>query len=194
MVTLNYTATYSSTLYYPNGDIYVGQVHTSATNIIVPHGYGSMTKVNGETYTGSFYEGLRHGQGQSYNAASQRHYLGTYNCDQEEGYATITRPAANGGQRQFTGYMVRNQRHGSGRQWETTANGQSACFEGIWTYDQLSGPGKFTIQGVGYGHLCEGTFVNGQLEGLGTMTDTVTGTRYSVRFQGGTAVQFYNVL
>ena len=196
MVTLNYPTTtaaaYSNTsLYYPNGDRYVGQVHTSSTNIITPHGYGTMTKVNGETYTGSFYDGLRHGQGQSYNTASQRHYSGTYNCDQEEGYATITRPAPNGGQRQYVGYMQRNQRHGSGRQWETNRNGETACFEGVWGNDQLFGMGKFIVQGVGYGQCCEGNFVNGQLEGVGTLTDSVTGMRYNVMFQRGTVVQWF---
>lgn len=189
--TLDYLGSYSSSLYYPNGDRYAGQVHTSSTNTIVPHGYGTMAKVNGETYTGYFYEGLRHGQGQSYNTATQRLYSGSYQLDQEEGYATITKPGTNGGQRQYVGFMQRNQRHGSGRQWEMSVDGQIGCFEGVWSSDQLSGPGKYIVQGIGYGQCCEGVFVNGQLEGMGTYTDMITGLRYNVLFSRGTVVQWF---
>src|SRR5208282_3563330 len=114
----------TSTLYYPNGDSYVGQVTTNF-GITVPHGYGTMTRVNGDYYTGNFYDGRRHGQGQSYSVSTQRHYSGGFVCDREEGYATITCPGIFGGQRQYVGNMANNQRHGQGILWETTIGGQT---------------------------------------------------------------------
>ncbi len=189
--TLDFLDSYPSAIYYPNADRYAGQVHISSNSTIVPHGYGTMIKANGETYTGYFYEGLRHGQGQSYSPATQRLYSGSYQLDQEDGYATITMPGINGRQRQYAGFMQQNQRHGSGRQWETSVDGQISCFEGVWINDQLCGQGKYIVQGIGYGQCCEGIFVNGQLEGMGAYTDMITGLRYNVLFSRGTVVQWF---
>jgi len=181
----------TETLSYPNGDRYIGQVGRTTTGIIVAHGYGTSTKANGETYTGHYYEGHRHGQGQSYSPISQRHYNGGFVYDREEGYATITMPGNFGGQRQYIGYMSNNQRQGQGQQWETAVTGQVTVFEGMWSSDQLNGQGKYTISGIGFGQCYEGSFVNGKLEGLGTYTDTISGAKYKGLFQGGNVIQWY---
>lgn len=149
-----------------------------------------MTRPNGDTYTGNFYEGRRHGQGQSYSVSAQRHYSGGFSYDREEGYATITCPGTYGGQRQFVGYILNAQRHGRGQQWEIWPSGQTTMFDGEWVYDQLNGMGKFTITQYGVTHCYEGNFVNGLLEGFGTYSNTAQNIRYTAFYQSGNMVSW----
>jgi hypothetical protein len=185
------TAMQTSTLLYANGDRYVGQVTTNLAGVVLPHGYGTTTRANGDTHTGYYYEGRRHGQGQSYSVVNQRQYNGGFVYDREEGYATIIRPGTFGGQRQYAGYVANNQRHGEGKQWETSVSGRVTMYEGQWVNDQLVGRGKFIVSELGYSHWYEGNFVNGQLEGFGTYTNAAYGVKYNAVFQGGNVIQLY---
>jgi hypothetical protein len=178
------------TLICTNGDRYVGQTCRSYNGVVFPHGYGTMTKVNGDTYTGYYYEGLRHGSGQYYSASTQRYYNGGFSYDQEDGYAMITCPLPYGGLRQYVGWIKNGQRHGQGQQWETSASGKVTQFEGQWTYDQFNGPGKYTQTEYNTTICCEGTFINGRLEGWGWYSTSPYGTRKSALFQGGLAVRW----
>lgn len=109
----------------------------------------------------------------------------------EDGFATITRPSANGGQMQYVGYMVGCRRHGLGRQWVTNGRSGEVCiFEGIWFDDILSGPGKFISTDGTNSYECEGTFVNGTLEGEGIYSVRETGRRYAVVFRNGSVVSW----
>lgn len=180
----------TQTLVYNNGDRYVGQTCRSCTGFLLPHGQGTMNKANGDTYTGYYHEGLRHGSGQYYSASTQRYYNGGFSYDQEDGQATIICPAPNGGQRQYVGNVKNNQRHGYGRQWETSASGKVTQFEGQWMYDQLNGPGKYTETECSQTSCCEGNFVNGRLEGWGWYWTAPYGTKRKVVFQGGLVVQW----
>jgi hypothetical protein len=178
----------TETIVYINGDRYVGQTCRTCAGVF-PHGYGTMTKFNGDTYTGYYYEGRRHGSGQNYYASTQRFYNGGFSYDQEDGYATITCPAPYGGQRQYVGNVKNNQRHGAGRQVETSTSGRVVVYEGQWTYDQLSGPGKYTQTDCGTTIFCEGNFVNGRLEGWGWYSASSSGSRCRALFQGGLVIQ-----
>ena len=180
---------FTTTLAYPNGDSYTGQFSTNLAGVPVPHGYGTMTRVNGETHTGYYYEGRRHGQGQSYSTITQRHYNGGYVNDQEEGFATITRPGTYGGQRQYSGQVANNMRHGRGMQVETSTSGSIITFDGQWVNDQLVGQGSFKVTESGCTHTYEGTFVAGKLEGWGTYYNS-WGVRYRAFFQAGSVIQW----
>ena len=182
----------TSTLYYANGDSYVGQVSTNLSGITLPNGYGTMTRPNSDYYSGNFFEGRRHGQGQSYSVSTQRHYNGGFVYDREEGFATITCPGTFGGQRQYVGYMANNQRHGRGTFWEITTGGQTMMYEGLWVNDQLNGPGKYTVTDFGSMYCCEGNFVNGRLEGPGTYSNSPFGVKYSANFQAGNVIPWNN--
>jgi hypothetical protein len=181
-----------TSLSYANGDSYVGQVSTTYSGITLPHGYGTMTRPNGDFYTGNFFEGRRHGQGQSYSVAIQRHYSGGFVYDKEEGYATITCPGVFGGQRQYVGTMSNNQRHGQGILWETKPGGETTMYEGLWVNDQLNGPGKFSVTDYKSTCICEGVFVNGRLEGVGTYSNSPFGPKYNATFQGGNVIPWNN--
>jgi hypothetical protein len=171
-------------LMYTNGDTYFGQISTFQ-GIVLPHGYGTLTKPTGDTHVGTFYEGRRQGQGQSFIVSSQRLYNGEFNCDREEGYAIITFPGTLGTQRQYSGYIMNGQRHGYGKQVEVLATGRTTLYEGDWACDQLNGRGKFIIMEGAVTHCYEGNFVNGRLEGWGTYSGTPLNVRYNVWFQGG---------
>jgi hypothetical protein len=180
----------NTTLYYTNGDRFVGQVSTTVDGIVLPHGIGTLTKPNGDTYTGSFFEGRRHGQGQSYSVSTQRHYSGGFSCDREEGYATITRSGTFGGQRQYLGYIVNGQRHGRGQLWESSLSGQTTMFEGEWANDLLNGLGRYTVVQYGVTYCYEGNFVNGRLEGWGTYWNSTYNIISNAFYQSGNMVSW----
>ena len=181
----------TTTLYYPNGDIYVGQVSTTFNGVTLPHGCGTLTSPNGDYHIGNFSEGRRHGPGQSYSVTTQRHYNGGFVYDREEGFATITCPGSFGGQRQYIGNMANNVRHGQGILWESTVGGQTTTFEGIWQNDQLNWLGKYTISDFRSSHVYEGMFINGLLDGPGTYSNTLFGVKYNAMFQGGNMVSWW---
>jgi len=180
------------TLYFQNGNIYTGSVYyDSATQSYHPHGYGSMTRPSGDTYTGSFSQGYKHGQGTSYSPNQQRTYQGGFVSDREEGYATISCPNDQGGRRTYMGYMQNNVRHGPGQQTETTNTGRTLVFNGTWINDMLSGPGTLALTEAGITHYYEGRFVNGKLEGDGTYCTSQNGIKYRAVYQGGNMVYRY---
>jgi hypothetical protein len=176
----------SRTLYFQDGNIYHGPVAYSApASSYLPHGYGTMTRTTGDTYTGYFSQGYKHGQGTSYSHTQQRWYEGGFVADREEGYATVICPNDLGGQRTYRGAMENNMRHGRGQQMETTTAGRTILFEGTWNSDVLTGPGRFTLTEAGITHTYQGTFLNGRLEGWGTYNTSQSAVSYNVYFQGG---------
>lgn len=179
------------TLVYPSGATYNGQVIVTLSGA-VPHGYGTMTNLTGDTHTGNYSQGLRHGQGQSYSSSTQRYYSGTYVNGREEGFCTITCPSlSGGGMRQYVGYRSGGLRHGQGQLVETLTTGQTTVFEGVWYNDQLNGQGRFTMSQPGGGtHVYEGNFVAGRLEGWGSYTNMTLNLRCSALFQGGNVIQW----
>jgi hypothetical protein len=173
-------------LSFGNGQIYIGQTVVSLTGIPVPHGYGTMTNVNGNYYRGNWRQGQRHGAGEQYDASTGRYYYGEFSNDREEGYATITRSGEYGETRRYEGYVRGSSRHGWGIQTEYSMNGTMTIFEGTWEYDTLQGWGRYTTTSSnGYSQKCEGMFVNGRLHGEGYVTDLVTQQRWSVTFNAG---------
>jgi hypothetical protein len=181
------------TLVFPGGATYEGQVILTLGGLVVPHGYGTMRNLTGDIHTGNYYEGLRHGQGQSYSQTTQRYYNGAYVNGREEGFCTIACPSLNGGgTRQYVGSRSGGVRHGQGQLVEMMASGQTTVFEGVWYNDQLSGQGKFTFSQPGGGtHVYEGNFVGGRLEGWGTyMNTTAFNMRYNAFFQAGNVIQW----
>jgi len=180
------------TLAYPSGATYNGEVIVTLTGGFIPHGYGTMTNLMGDTHSGNYYEGLRHGQGQSYSASTQRYYSGAYVMGREEGFCTITCPSFNGsGVRQYVGYRSGGVRHGQGQLIESMTTGETTIFDGVWVNDQLNGPGRFTISQPGAPtHVYEGNFVTGRLEGWGTYMNLTLNVRYNVLFQGGNVIQW----
>lgn len=180
----------STTLLYPNGNRYDGPFITNLAGVPVPHGYGTMSRVDGEIYSGSFFEGRRHGQGYSYHQATQRQYTGGYVDDREEGYGMIIRPGPFGGQQYYLGQVYDGLPHGRGMYVETASNGSITRYEGQWSSNQLTGPGKLTITEFGYTTVCEGTFVNWKLEGWGFLTSTLYGGPFGARFQSGNVTQW----
>jgi len=180
------------TLAYPDGRIYTGQVSLSVTGLFVPHGYGTDKRPNGETYTGSFFNGKKHGQGTRYDSTTQRTYRGGFVNDEEEGYATVTRPGAYGGRRDYVGYMCRGVRHGWGRQTQMNLAGEVTAWEGQWYMDVLTGMVSVTQSAYGTSNIkYEGVYINGRLEGAGWCTDYTTGLKRPVYFQNGNALQYY---
>jgi hypothetical protein len=188
--TLLYTNTQTPSILYTNGDKYFGQTYRTYTGYPLAHGYGTMYKANGDTYTGNYSEGRRHGYGQFYSASIKRQYIGGFRYDEEEGYATIICPVAHGGQRCYVGDVRKGKRHGQGRQSETSASGCVTQFEGQWVDDQLQGPGKYTKTECNTTTCCEGTFINGRLEGWGTYSSSSYGSKKSAFFQGGLVVRW----
>jgi hypothetical protein len=195
---------------YLNGDSYYGQVWPVAVGSM-PHGYGRMINAstgltytgywhqavwngygelqyaNGDAYKGDFCQGRKHGNGESYTAASQRRYKGQFVNEVEEGLGEITAPNVNGGQGQriYRGYMHNGLRHGQGSLWLLDPYGQPTKFEGQWANGVLNGYGKIETK---LQHL-SGNLINGNLEGSGTEKDITTGKTYNVLFQGGRIVQ-----
>jgi hypothetical protein len=188
--TTSYLPMQTRTLVYANGDRYDGQVITLITGIVVPHGQGTMTYANGDRHTGYYYEGVRHGQGETSNAASQRRYTGGFVYGREEGYATIITFGARGEQRQYIGNVSNNVRHGEGKQYESLS-GRTTLFEGRWVNDHLEGQGKFTVTDQnGFTQAHEGFFVNSKLEGYGWYCDSSNGVKRSVLYRAGNVVQW----
>ena len=179
-------------LYFQNGNIYTGSVYyDSLSRSYLPHGHGTMTTPSGDTYTGSFSQGYKHGQGVSTSPARQRTYRGGFVSGREEGYATIICPTEQGGQRTFVGYMENNVRHGRGQQTETTNTGRTVVFDGTWNNDVLIGPGMYTLTEAGVTQFYQGSFANGRLEGYGTYSTSQDGTRYNAIYQGGNMICRY---
>jgi radial spoke head protein 1 len=185
---MNYATT--QRLDFQDGRVYNGQVTLSFTGLIVAHGYGTLQRRNGETYMGMFDRGKKHGQGTHYDPTIGRTYEGWYVNDEEEGSATVTRPGALGGRRNFVGYMYRGMRHGWGRQTETMPDGETVIWEGQWSMDVLDGMGSVTLSGYYNARVTyEGRYVMGRLDGPGWATDYATNMRWQVYFQGGNVVQ-----
>jgi hypothetical protein len=170
--------------YYATGEVYTGDFSLNTW-----HGYGELVSRNGDTYKGQFYQGQKHGQGESYEAAKQKYYKGQFASGRQEGWGRITAPALAGapGQRVYEGFLKNDLRHGQGTLWFNDAYGQLTTFSGNWANGVLNGQGR---QQHPSQHLI-GTFVNGSLEGNGTETDPMTGKTHAVLFQHGLVVQRY---
>lgn len=177
-------------LTFTDGRTYIGQTVVSLTGIPVPHGYGTMTSLDGVYYRGNWHQGQRHGTGLQVDPSSGRTYYGAFVNDREEGYAIVTRSGYFGETRHYEGFIYWGNRHGQGIQIETMANGSKTIFEGTWEDDVLEGWGRYTTTSViGATQTYEGWFVNGQLQGQGYMVDSSRGNqRWPVTFAAGNVI------
>jgi hypothetical protein len=114
---------------YPNGDTYSGEWKNGRR-----HGFGTLTKPNGFKYVGGFFEDSRHGKGEE-----------------------VLRPAY-----KFTGIFQKDKKSGYGR---LEINGE--YFEGSFKDDKLNGLG-FSGR-LGGDKTFDGTFLNGVKSGQGTL-------------------------
>jgi len=106
----------------------------------------------------------------------------------EDGYATITSVdiPARGGNKKYVGFVAKGLRQGQGTQWLTSLNGETAVFSGQWVNGLLDGFGTMTTPR----QVWSGTFRNGQLEGIGTSMDRSIGVTNQVLFERGNLVMY----
>eukprot|EP00794_Sanderia_malayensis_P010982 gene10982-12145_t len=95
---------------------------------------------DGSLYTGSFKNGLRHGNGES-KWPNGESYVGEFVRDRREGKGFYIWSDGS----KYEGYFKRNKRAGYGK--FLLANGN--YFEGIYAHDQRDGPGVFTYKDEG---------------------------------------------
>jgi hypothetical protein len=196
---------------YANGDTYLGQVTPTYPGFYVPHGigtktfrcgdvyhgnfvydqfngYGNFKSLNGDYYKGYYTNNQPNGSGESYQAANQRHYIGTFRMGVEDGNAVITKVdyAMNGGTKKYEGEVRDGKRQGRGKLYVTQLDGQMAWFDGTWFNDLLNGYGTQTVTA---GRCFMGIFVNGYLEGQGTCR-AEDGKNYSVIFSRGVVTKW----
>lgn len=97
---------------------------------------GSLTFINGDQYTGGYYDGLKHGFG-SYIYASGHSYTGEWKDNEPSGEGVFT--FANGDR--YEGKMLNGKRHGRGTYYFSAG----AKIDGIWQADQVEqGPPGYT--------------------------------------------------
>jgi hypothetical protein len=171
------------TMYYQNGQIYIGAFYVS-----IRHGHGKLTYPNGDSYFGNFSNGQFHGAGESFRQRDNRRYVGNHVAGFEEGWGTImgTATVQMGGKKRYEGYMVKGRREGQGTQWVTSLDGSVATFQGEWRNDLLHGPGTLTSAN----RIISGVFQYGKLEGECTIVDTVTGIPQVAWYRGGDPVLY----
>ena len=199
---------------YPNGDTYDGDV-TLVNNFFLPHGHGKKTfnngdvqtgnfvygslngqgcyeSLNGDSYKGTYRDNMPDGEGESYQANTQRRYKGGFTMGVEDGYAVITTAenAANRNFKRYEGEVRNGKRHGRGKLYLKQADGEIASLDGIWVNDLLHGPGS---QISPTGQCFKGTFVNGLLQGPGTCKNADDGETYDVIFTGGIVTRWVKV-
>ncbi len=158
-------------LKFPNGIVYEGQFRDGSANgqgkVVVPDGrtfvgeyqngniaFGTLSLLNGETYTGAFSNNLPHGNG-TYKFRNGTEYVGSFVQGKFEGLGTMVYPNGD----VYSGSFSENKRNGSGTL--TRTDGRRDV--GDWKNDEMWGKGtRFgkdgSIQEQGY-------FENGVLTG-----------------------------
>lgn len=135
----------------------------------VLHGYGTRTKLNGDSYTGDWNYGACHGTG-TYTWASGDSYTGQWADGSRHGTGTYT--WADGDS--YTGDWVEGARTGYGI-W-TSSDGNT--YEGEFLNGKFHGQGTFTFA---IGDSYTGDWVEGMHHGYGIYT-WANGTKYEGQF------------
>jgi hypothetical protein len=99
----------STTIRYPNGDVYIGQVDETG----VPHGEGEYTWADGSRYVGSWRFGFKEGFG-VYEDLSGYRYRGEWRRSEKWGFGTESGETLDGREYVYEGGFMGNQRHGYG--------------------------------------------------------------------------------
>ena len=157
--------TRQQTLTLEDGSSYDGTTYDD-----VPSGTGVLTMPNGDTYTGDFENGLRHGVG---TLCTDTHtYKGTWHGNKFHGLGTLHYATGE----MYDGEFSNGLRHGIGRLVESTR----AWYRGEWRHDRKHGRGSWHSDEGMY----EGQFQNGRRHGSGTMTYT-NGSTYKGHWSRG---------
>jgi hypothetical protein len=118
-------------------------------------GMGKMTWVNGDVYTGDFFNGNRHGHG-TLTFADGSEYVGEWECNQQHGIGT--RRWKNGDC--YTGQYYNGQRTGEGRMYFNNGD----LYVGSFSDGIINGVGRYYYAA---GQRFEGYFKNGKRHGKG---------------------------
>ena len=136
-----------------NGDSYTGDWDHG-----VFHGTGTYTWADGDSYTGDWAEGVRHGNG-TYTWADGSYYTGQFTEGKRTGQGTTV--GADGAV--YVGSYLDGKRNGRGTQ--TLASGDR--YDGDWVEDSRHGHGTYTWAGGG---SYAGDWVEGVRTGRGKYT------------------------
>jgi hypothetical protein len=98
-----------TTIRYPNGDEYIGQVDETG----VPHGEGEYTWADGSRYVGTWRYGFKEGFG-VYEELSGYRYRGEWRRSEKCGFGTESGMTLDGREYVYEGGFLHNQRHGLG--------------------------------------------------------------------------------
>ena len=182
-------------LTYSDGTVYYGPLDADYRK----HGKGTITLVNGDTYTGDFFEDKLTGYG-TFSFASGDVYEGDLIDGKKEGRGKYT--SSDGSE--YEGEFKADMRHGKGK--HTTADG--SVYEGDFNYDIKSGTGKYVYSngdvyegefkgdlrhGEGKyvwanGETYTGEFANGNMNGFGIYTWPTGRASYTGYFKDGVIV------
>jgi hypothetical protein len=99
----------TTTINYPNGDLYVGQVDQTG----VPHGQGTYTWADGSRYVGTWAYGFKEGYG-VYEDLEGYIYRGEWRRSEKCGFGAESGVTLDGRDYIYEGGFLRNQRHGIG--------------------------------------------------------------------------------
>lgn len=158
-------------IYYKSGKSYKGQISQSIVS-----GTGIMTYIDGATYTGGFYNGVRNGEAE-YIDASKTTLRGTWTLGVLGKDVTVT--YRNGSE--YVGSIIEGVRKGKGS--FSFANGD--IYEGKWEDDLFHGKGKYTFSN---GSSYEGIWNEGKLNERVNYIDK-SGDRYKVKFENGKIIK-----
>lgn len=184
-----------STLTYSDGTVYCGPLDADYRK----HGKGTITFVNGDSYTGDFFEDKLTGFG-IFTFASGDVYEGNLVDGKKEGRGKYTSSEGS----EYDGEFKNDLRHGKGK--HLTADG--GVYEGDFSYGIKSGYGKYVYangdvyegefkgdlrHGDGKyiwanGETYTGQFANGNMNGFGTYTWPTGRASYTGYFENGVIV------
>jgi hypothetical protein len=99
----------TTTITYPNGDFYVGQVNEMG----VPHGEGTYTWEDGSVYKGTWLMGFKEGFG-IYETLEGYRYRGEWRRSEKWGFGVESGETLDQRSFVYEGGFMRNQRHGLG--------------------------------------------------------------------------------
>lgn len=133
-----------------------GSSYAGTTYEDVPYGTGVLTMLNGDTYSGGFENGQRHGVGTF--CTDTYTYKGLWRNNKFHGLGTLHFVTGE----MYDGEFSDGLRHGIGRLVESAR----AWYRGEWRHDQKHGKGHCHSDDG----LYEGQFQNGRRHGSGTMT------------------------
>ena len=123
-----YRTTGTATIYFRNGDTFVGDVVG-----VISHGHGELTWYDGTTFIGDFYDGMRHGQGKQ-TWPDGWIYDGEFFNGRRHGQGELTWPD----DRMYIGDFNNGRRHGRGILWNSD---RTKKYVGEWIEGRRTGTG-----------------------------------------------------